>query len=138
MDEYMVIELQPREAVINRLTVLRALVERSLLEATAIDEGATNDLEERRFDLLAELLSSPAADAIAPEELVIFQTPIAKIPEEDEVALILAAESFGDRQGLRPLPLSAATARSRRIERRSARTDLDDVAYGYRRTGRAS
>ena len=95
MDEYMVIELQPREAVINRLTVLRALVERSLLEATANDEGATNDLEERRFDLLAELLSSPAADAIAPEELVIFQTPIAKIPEEDEVAVILAAESFG-------------------------------------------
>jgi hypothetical protein len=95
MDEYMVIDLQSRDAVVNRLTVLRALVERSLLEATAIDEGATSELEERRFDLLAELLSSPAADAIAPEELVIFQTPIAKIPEEDEVAVILAAESFG-------------------------------------------
>jgi hypothetical protein len=95
LDEYMVIELQSREAVVNRLTVLRALVERSLLEATALDEGATSELEERRFDLLAELLASPAADAIVPEELMIFQTPIAKIPEKDEVAVILAAESFG-------------------------------------------
>ena len=77
LDEYMVIELQSREAVVNRLTVLRALVERSLLEATALDEGATSELEERRFDLLAELLASPAADAIVPEELMIFQTPIA-------------------------------------------------------------
>lgn len=95
MDEYLTIELQSREAVVNRLVVLRALVERSLLEATAIDEGATTELEERRFDLLAELLSSAAAGAIVQDELAIFQTPIAKIPEEDEVAVILAAESFG-------------------------------------------
>lgn len=95
LDEYLVIELQSREAVVNRLTVLRALVERSLLEATAIEEGATSELEERRFDLLAELLASPATDAMVPEELTIFQTPIAKIPEKDEVAVILAAESFG-------------------------------------------
>jgi hypothetical protein len=74
---------------------LRTLVERSLLEATAIDEGATNELEERRFDLLAELLASSAAAAIVPDELAILQTPIAQIPEEDEVAVILAAESFG-------------------------------------------
>lgn len=94
-DDYLTIELQPRKTVVARLTVLRALVERSLLEATAIDEGATNELEERRFDLLAELLSSNAADAIVPAELAIFQTPIAQIPEEDEVAVILAAESFG-------------------------------------------
>ena len=45
LDEYLVIELQSREAVVNRLTVLRALVERSLLEATAIEEGATSEIE---------------------------------------------------------------------------------------------
>jgi hypothetical protein len=95
MDDYLTIDLQSRDAVIHRLTVLRALVERSLLEATAIDEGATAELEERRFDLLAELLASEAAGAIVPDELAIFQTPIAQIPEEDEVAVILAAESFG-------------------------------------------
>lgn len=95
MDEYLTIELQPRDAVVNRLIVLRALVERSLLEATAIDEGPTSELEERRFDILAELLASPAAGAIVPDELAIFQTAIAKIPEDDEVAVILAAESFG-------------------------------------------
>lgn len=95
MDEYLVIELQPREAVVNRMLVLRALVERSMLEAVAIDDGMTDELEERRFDILAELLASSAADAITPEELAIFQTPVTKIPEEDEVAVILAAEAFG-------------------------------------------
>lgn len=95
MDEYLVIELQPREAVVNRMLVLRALVERSMLEAVAVDDGMTDELEERRFDILAELLASSAADAITPEELAIFQTPVTKIPEEDEVAVILAAEAFG-------------------------------------------
>lgn len=95
MDDYLTIDLQPRSAVVNRLIVLRALVERSLLEATAIDEGVTNELEERRFDLLAELLASEAGTAIVAAELAIFQAPIASIPEDDEAAVILAAESFG-------------------------------------------
>ena len=95
MDEYLTIDLQSRAAVVNRLTVLRALVERSLLEAMAVDEGATDEIEERRFDLLAELLSSRAADAITADELAILQTPVAQIPEENEVAVILAAEAFG-------------------------------------------
>lgn len=95
MDEYLTIDLQPRDAVVDRLAVLRALVERSLLEALAADEGATDEIEERRFDLLAELLASKAGNAITPAELAIFQTPVTRIPEEDEVAVILAAEAFG-------------------------------------------
>ncbi len=95
MDEYLVIDLQPREAVVNRLVILRGLVERSMLEAMAVDETDVDELEERRFDILAELLASPAAGSITPEELVIFQTPVAQIPEDNEVAVILASEAFG-------------------------------------------
>lgn len=95
MDEYLTIELQPRDAVVARLTVLRTLVERSLLEAIAAEEGRNSELEERRFDLLAELLASPAADAVTPEELAVLQMPIGNIPEESESAVILAAEAFG-------------------------------------------
>ena len=51
MDEYMVIDLQPREAVINRLTVLRALVERSLLRMGVSDRrGRDQRTRRRRFD----------------------------------------------------------------------------------------
>lgn len=95
MDEYLTIELQSRDAVIDRLIVLRTLVERSLLEAVAAEEGVTEDIQERRFDLLAELLASRAANAVTPDELAILQTPVARIPEEDEAAVILAAEAFG-------------------------------------------
>ncbi len=95
MDEYLTIDLQPRQAVIDRLIVLRALVERSLLEAMATEEGVTGELEERRFDLLAELMASPAANAITAEEMVVMQTPLAQIPEDDEATVLLAAEAFG-------------------------------------------
>lgn len=95
LDDFLTIDLQPRDAVVNRLTVLRTLVERSLLEAMAEDEGVSPDLEERRFDLLAELLASRAGDAATSEELAILQTPVAQIAEDDETAVILAAESFG-------------------------------------------
>ena len=94
MDDYLTIELQSREAVVARLTVLRALVERSLLEAIASSEGVSSELEERRFDLLAELLGS-AANSVSPEELAILQMPIGTIPEDDEAPVLLAAEAFG-------------------------------------------
>ena len=57
--------------------------------------ASADEIEERRFDVLAELLGSTAADAITPDELTILQTPVAQIPEENEVAVILAAEAFG-------------------------------------------
>lgn len=94
-DDYLTIELQSREAVIDRLIVLRTLVERSLLESIGVEEGVSDDLEERRFDLLAELMGSRAANAITPVELAILQMPVSQIPEDDEAAVILAAEAFG-------------------------------------------
>ncbi len=94
-DDFITIDLQPREAVIDRLVVLRALVERSLLEAVAEQEGHTNEVEERRFDLLAELLASSAGSALTPEELKLLQTPIGQLPDEESTPMILAAEAFG-------------------------------------------
>lgn len=94
-DDFITIDLQPREAVIDRLVVLRALVERSLLEAVAEQEGHTAEVEERRFDLLAELLSSSAGGALAPEELHLLQTPIGQLPDDESTPMILAAEAFG-------------------------------------------
>lgn len=94
-DDYLTIDLQEREAIVNRLIVLRAFVERSLLEATAEEEGSPEELEERRFDLLAALLVSKARDSITPQELEILQTPIGQIAERDEAAVLLAAEAFG-------------------------------------------
>ncbi len=94
-DDFITIDLQPRAAVVDRLIVLRALVERSLLEAVAEQEGRTDEVEERRFDLLAELLAGSAGAALAPEELQIFQTPIGQLPEEESTPMILAAEAFG-------------------------------------------
>lgn len=94
-DDFITIELQPREAVVDRLVVLRALVERSLLEAVAEQEGHTAEVEERRFDLLAELLASSAGSALVPEELQLLQTPIGQIPEEETTPMLLAAEAFG-------------------------------------------
>ena len=95
MDEFITIDLQPRAAVVDRLVVLRALVERSLLEAVAEQEGETDDVEERRFDLLAELLASSAGSALTPEELELLQVPIGQLPEEEATPMILAAEAFG-------------------------------------------
>lgn len=95
MDEYLTIELQSRDAVVARLIVLRTLVERSLLEAIATQEGATDELEERRFDLLAELLATSAAKSVSPDELVVLQMPVGQIPEESEAPVLLAAEAFG-------------------------------------------
>lgn len=95
MDEFMVVELQPRETIAGRLTVLRAFVERSLLEATAEDADDLAEIEERRFDLLAALLVTDARDAITAEELAILQTPIGQIAERDAISVILAAEAFG-------------------------------------------
>ncbi len=95
MDEFITIDLQPRAAVVDRLVVLRALVERSLLEAVAEQEGQTDDVEERRFDLLAELLASSAGNALTPEELELLQVPIGQLPEEESTPMILAAEAFG-------------------------------------------
>ncbi len=95
MDEFITIDLQPRAAVVDRLVVLRALVERSLLEAVAEQEGHTNDVEERRFDLLAELLASSAGSALTPEELQLLQVPIGQLPDEESTPMILAAEAFG-------------------------------------------
>jgi hypothetical protein len=94
-DDYITIDLQPRAAVIDRLTVLRALVERSLLETVAEQEGLTDEIEERRFDLLAEVLSSSAGSALTPEELRLMQTPIGQIPEDETTPMLLAAEAFG-------------------------------------------
>ncbi len=95
MDEFITIDLQPRKAVVDRLVVLRALVERSLLEAVAEQEGHTDDVEERRFDLLAELLASSAGNALTQEELALLQVPIGQLPEEESTPMILAAEAFG-------------------------------------------
>lgn len=95
MDDFITIDLQPRAAVVDRLIVLRALVERSLLEAVAEQEGHTDDVEERRFDLLAELLASSAGSALTPEELQLLQVPIGKLPDEESTPMILAAEAFG-------------------------------------------
>ncbi len=95
MDEFITVDLQPRDAVVDRLVVLRALVERSLLEAVAEQEGQTDDVEERRFDLLAELLASSAGNALTPEELALLQVPIGQLPEEESTPMILAAEAFG-------------------------------------------
>jgi hypothetical protein len=94
-EDFITIELQPREAAVDRLIVLRALVERSLLEALAEQEGHTAEVEERRFDLLAELLASSAGSALVPEELQLLQTPIGQIPEEETTPMLLAAEAFG-------------------------------------------
>src|SRR5215207_1130291 len=95
LDDFITIELQPREAVIGRLVVLRALVERSLLEAVAEQEGHSDEVEERRFDLLAELLASRAGASLTPEELKLLQTPIDQLPDEESTPMILAAEAFG-------------------------------------------
>lgn len=94
-DDFITIDLQPRQAVVDRLIVLRALVERSLLEAVAEQEGRTEEVEERRFDLLAELLAGSAGAALTPEELQLFQTPIGQLPDEESMPMILAAEAFG-------------------------------------------
>jgi hypothetical protein len=95
LDDFITIDLQPRQAVIDRLVVLRALVERSLLEAVAEQEGHSDEVEERRFDLLAELLSSSAGGALTPEELQLLQTPIGQLPDEEATPMMLAAEAFG-------------------------------------------
>jgi hypothetical protein len=95
LDDFITIELQPRQAVTDRLVVLRALVERSLLEAVAEQEGHSDEVEERRFDLLAELLSSSAGGALTPEELQLLQTPIGQLPDEEATPMMLAAEAFG-------------------------------------------
>lgn len=95
LDDYITIDLQPREAVVNRLIVLRAFVERSLLEATAEDEDDTDEIEERRFDLLAALLNSDAAASVTSEELALLQMPIGQIPDDEDTAILLAAESYG-------------------------------------------
>lgn len=94
-DDFITIDLQPRSAVINRLIVLRALVERSLLEAVVEQEGHTEEVEERRFDLLAELLSMSAGSALAAEELELLQAPIGQIPDDRATPMLLAAEAFG-------------------------------------------
>jgi hypothetical protein len=95
LDDFITIDLQPREAVVGRLIVLRALVERSLLETVAEQEGHSDEIEERRFDLLAEVLASSAGSALTPEELALMQTPIGQIPEEELTPILLAAEAFG-------------------------------------------
>lgn len=95
LDDFITIDLQPREAVIDRLVVLRAMVERSLLEAVAEQEGKDDEVEERRFDLLAELLAGSAGSALAPEELQLLQTPIGRLPDEESTPMFLAAEAFG-------------------------------------------
>lgn len=95
IDDFITIDLQPLDAVVDRLVVLRALVERSLLETVAEQEGRTDEVEERRFDLLAELLASSAGRALTPEELQLLQTPLGQIPEEETTPMMLAAEAFG-------------------------------------------
>lgn len=95
VDEFITIDLQPRAAVVDRLVVLRALVERSLLETVSEQEGHSDEIEERRFDLLADLLASSAGSALAPEELALLQTPLGQIPEENLTPILLAAEAFG-------------------------------------------
>lgn len=95
IDDFITVELQPRDEVVRRLIILRAFVERSLLEATAADEDVPEEVEERRFDLLAELLSTDAAQSIIPEELELLQTPIGEIADDDAAAVLLAAEAYG-------------------------------------------
>ncbi|MCA9858292.1 MAG: DUF4272 domain-containing protein [Thermomicrobiales bacterium] len=95
LDDFITIDLQPRQAVIDRLSILHAFVERSMLEAVTEVDGGTSEIEERRFDLLAELLSSHAADSLIPEELEIMQMPIGQIPDDQQASVILSAEAFG-------------------------------------------
>lgn len=94
-DDYIMIDLQSPDAIVDRLVVLHALVERSLLEAVVEQEGHVPEIEERRFDLMAELMSSHAGAVMAPEEAELLQLPLGQISDDQSVPLLLAPEAFG-------------------------------------------
>lgn len=94
-NDYITVELRSVDDVAARLTVLRSLVERALLEAVDPIGGDSEELEERRFDLLAELLGSPADVALAETERRALRTPLGALVDDDMPDILFAADAFG-------------------------------------------